>query len=120
MKYPKKADIEKGLKALTDFLVATCKAAPADRFGTGRPSYNIPTVCGPMRVTPFFEPKHNPWIACKFEDVDAAVKHFNVPVELRWHHQLNHHSGKWNFQGSYPSPQDLVELFKIRVTPLLP
>lgn len=120
MKYPKKADIEEGLKMLTEFLTGPCRATPADSFGTQRPSYSIATVCGPLRVTPYFEPRSNPWIACKFEDVEAAVKHFDVPAEVRWQHQLNHHSGKWNFQGSYPSPQALADLFRLRVSAILP
>ena len=119
MRYPKKADIEKGLKAVVEFLVLTCKASDGNDYGTGRPSYNISTVCGPMRVTPFFDPRSTPWIACRFDDVEAAAKHFNVPKEYQWGHQLNHHSGKWNFHG-HTEPQALVEHFISKVTPLLP
>jgi hypothetical protein len=120
MKYPKKADLEKGQNAVIAFLTGTCKAVVAPDIGMGRPRFLFHTKAGILTVTLFFEPRSTPWIACRFEDVKAACKHFGITLGRGMPNtRLNPHSGKWNFQSTY-APDELVELFKAEVTPLLP
>ena len=119
MKYPKKADLDKALKTLEEFLRGPAKAELVEGE---YPMYlwRLNTKAGELRVHPSFEPKRLHCINCRFWDVDAAVKHFNVPKEHQWGHRLNHYSGKWNFMSSLHTPAELVEFFKDEVTPLLP
>lgn len=75
------------LDALVDKLMLTLGAEKT----VGRcTEYDITTRLGRLTVIPY-----KTWIACRFEDVDRAKKHFgkNLDVEVRF----NPHTGKWNF-----------------------
>lgn len=61
-------------------------AVPCD----GNPEFKTETIIGPLHVRPMDD-----WLACRFIDVAAAAKHFNVTAISE--HRLNPYSGKWNW-----------------------
>jgi len=64
-------------------------ARPAQSY-----DWEIDTVAGALRVTPYPN-----WIACRFDDVEAARQrvHFGT---------LNPWSGKWNWHFEHPNSDD--------------
>jgi hypothetical protein len=54
------------------------------------PKFRIESVAGPLHVMPMDD-----WLACRFEDVAAASKHFVIHTIQQG--RLNPFSGKWNW-----------------------
>lgn len=75
-------------------------------------TYAIETKAGPLHVTPFpWDPESSQggaWIACRFEDVDAARRVFGV-TRLGTGARLNPYSGKWNFMEGLGADQNGVD-----------
>lgn len=69
------------------------------------------TLIGPLEVS-----IHDDWIACRWDDVQRAVKHFGTgPVNM-----LNPYSGKWNFGcGEQLTAIELFTWWERAVNPLL-
>lgn len=81
---------------------AACEAM-LRRLGATAGTYHdlvIPTVVGPLQCTPYAD-----WLACAFDDVQAARARVG-------HGTLNPFSGKWNWMYDKPGPQDLVHLYE--------
>jgi hypothetical protein len=76
----------------------------------------IKTVAGLLTFHPY-----GTWVACRFEDVQAARDHFHVGEhETGNRHHLNPYSGKWNWHWStVPTAADL-DFFLDAVRALLP
>lgn len=56
----------------------------------------LPTKVGLLHVSPYDD-----WIACQFDDVQAACNHFGVKYgEIFGCHRLSGYTGKWNFHTS--------------------
>lgn len=68
-------------------------------------AHKLETVAGPLLVGVF-----EGWVACRFEDVEKAKRHFNVQRLFR-HERFNPYSGKFNFQGFEASPDGLERLY---------
>ena len=56
--------------------------------------WEIETIAGAMRVTPY-----DTWVACRFDDVDAAKQRVRFGT-------LNPWSGKWNWHFDRPGAND--------------
>ena len=80
------------------------------------PEFSIPTVAGELKVTPGGD-----WIACRFEDIDAAKRLMPAWPRSR-SARLNGFSGKWNFtsaRGGKLNGEDSFAAFKFELEPLL-
>lgn len=75
-----------------------------------RPEYVVKTRIGSLTVRPISANTGGAWIACRFEDVDAATRHFHVKG---WDHRLNPYSGKWNFNEGLGLPGAVPYMLKV-------
>jgi hypothetical protein len=84
-------------------------AASLRRLGA-RPAqcydWELDTVAGTLRVTPY-----GTWIACRFDDVEAATQRVRFGT-------LNPWSGKWNWHFERPNAND-VDFFADQIERLL-
>lgn len=84
--------------------------------------YKVETICGPLYVKDSDGIDGGVWLACRFDDVDRAAKHFGVKF---LGHRLNPYSGKWNFteaigNGSFEAVAYLLNTFEREVAAILP
>lgn len=73
-------------------------AQPHDNEFGGGYDLVLKTVAGPLQCH-----AHDDWLACKFRDVQSAVKRIHQG-------DLNQFSGKWNWMYNKPTRLDLVDL----------
>jgi hypothetical protein len=66
----------------------------------------IATKAGPLRCN-----AHPDWLACRFDDVDAAKKHVQSGC-------LNRFSGKWNWHFNQPTESEIGEL-RLRIQEII-
>lgn len=71
----------------------------------------LQTICGTLHITPYGN-----WIACRFNDVEAAVARFGYHPSYG---RLNPCSGKWNFHFAAVPAADALAEFEAEVLPLL-
>lgn len=105
MKYPKKQDMLDAAKKLNAFLAEWGVVSPNLSYATA-----IGTALGKISISPHFEPKSRPWIACNFEDLDLAKARFCSTPLTESTSRLNRFSGKWNFHDTM-NPGELVDIF---------
>jgi hypothetical protein len=83
--------------------------------------FTVDTKIGPLHFTPYAGECGGGWIACRFEDVESARRHFGVD---RLGHRLNPYSGKWNWNEGLGQDREGVEMmvtqFSQAVRALLP
>ncbi len=97
-----------------------------ERDGAVQIVYTLATTLGTLHVHPFpwerASTQGGAWIACRFEDVETARRHFGVRFTCT--HRLNPYSGKWNFTEGLGADQGGVDLmlsiFRSEVSKLLP
>jgi len=89
----KKPDIQ----AMKDYFTnAIAKFKPTPSLMPG--GFNIQTKVGTLWIE-VQNGSECPWIAARFEDIEAAKKHFGV-VDGDFNSRLNPYSGKWNWMNT--------------------
>lgn len=88
-------------QACTDMLLAL-GAKPGEHD-----PWQLHTLAGVLRLQPY-----DNWLACRFDDVEAAKQH-------AYFGHLNPYSGKWNWHFTEPNAED-VEFLREQIQRLLP